>query len=92
MPGVRYSAHSFLLYPGDSIFVYTDGVPETVNAQDELFGEERMLSLLNGSKDADMKSLLSSVRKGIDEFAAQPVAYDDITMIGFKFFGNDKEG
>ena len=92
LPGVRYSAHSFLLYPGDSIFVYTDGVPETVNAQDELFGEERMLSLLNGSKDADMKSLLSSVRKGIDEFAAQPVAYDDITMIGFKFFGNDKEG
>ena len=92
LPGVRYSAHSFLLYPGDSIFVYTDGVPETVNAQDELFGEERMLSLLNGSKDADMQSLLSSVRKGIDEFAAQPVAYDDITMIGFKFFGNDKEG
>ena len=67
-------------------------MPETVNAQDELFGEERMLSLLNGSKDADMKSLLSSVRKGIDEFAAQPVAYDDITMIGFKYFGNDKEG
>ena len=53
-----------------------------------MLGEKRMLSLLNGSKEADMETLLSSVRKGIDEFAAEPEAYDDITMIGFKYFGN----
>ncbi len=91
LPGSRYSAHTFLLYPGDSIFVYTDGVPEAVNEKNELFGEERILSVLNGNQDMNMKTLLSSVREGIDEFAAGLEAYDDITMIGFRFFGNDKE-
>jgi serine phosphatase RsbU (regulator of sigma subunit) len=91
LPGSRYSAHTFLLYPGDSIFVYTDGVPEAVNEKNELFGEERILSVLNGNQDMNMETLLSSVREGIDEFAAGLEAYDDITMIGFRFFGNDKE-
>ena len=91
LPDSRYSVHSFLLCPGDSFFVYTDGVPEAVNAQNELFGEERMLSVLNGNKDADMKTLLVRVSDGIDEFSGSPEAYDDITMIGFKYFGIAKE-
>ncbi len=88
LPGIRYSSHSFMLSPGDCIFVYTDGVPEAVNPQKELFGEERILEILNREEDSDMERLLSCVKRGIDEFAEKPVAYDDITMIGFKFYGN----
>ena len=47
MEGMRFREHEFELNPGDSLFVYTDGVPEATNAQNELFGTDRMLEALN---------------------------------------------
>ena len=47
MEGLRFKEHEFELNAGDSLFVYTDGVPEATNKDEELFGTDRSLEALN---------------------------------------------
>jgi len=85
-----FSEHEFKLEPGDSFFVYTDGVPEATNAGSEMFGTEGMLKALNELPDADTETLLKHVRKEIDLFVDEAPQFDDITMLEFRYYG--KEG
>ncbi|MBQ7160687.1 MAG: SpoIIE family protein phosphatase [Clostridia bacterium] len=87
MPGMRFREHEFKLDPGDSLFVYTDGVPEATNADLELFKTDRMLTALNRDPSASPKELLENVRHDIDEFVGDADQFDDITMLGFNYFG-----
>lgn len=85
MEGMKFSEHEFLLEPGDCLFVYTDGVPEATNLQDEMFGEERLTDALNQDPDAPVKDLLIRVKDEIDRFVGDAVQFDDITMLGFEY-------
>lgn len=87
MEGIKYREHEFTLEPGDSLFVYTDGVPEAMNKDDELFGEERLIETLNANADASPEELLTSVKETIDSFAGDVPQFDDITMLSFKYNG-----
>ncbi len=85
--GIRYQAHPFELSPGDSLFVYTDGVVEAKNAGNELFGTGRMLAALNRNPDAPPEESLKTLRKEIDAFVCGAPQFDDITMLGFRYMG-----
>ena len=87
MEGIRFREHEFELHPGDSFFVYTDGVTEATNANKELFGNDRLLSALNKNPDADPKEVLKNVMDGINDFVAGAEQFDDITMLSFKYNG-----
>ena len=87
MEGLKYRQNEIHLDPGDRLFVYTDGVMEATNAQNELFGEKRMLEALNRDPDALPAKLLPSVKKEIDDFVGDAPQFDDITMLGFIYYG-----
>ena len=87
MEGMNFREHEFHLQPGDSIFVYTDGVAEATDASDELFGTERMLSALNKEPDALPEKILGNVMDGINDFVKGAEQFDDITMLSLKYFG-----
>lgn len=87
LEGMRFKQDDFDLHPGDTLFVYTDGVTEATNSKDELFGEERLTQTLNKYKDLMPSDLLPAVRKDIDEFVGDAPQFDDITMLGFRFYG-----
>lgn len=87
MEGIRFREHEFQLNPGDSLFVYTDGVPEATDAHDELFGSDRMLQALNRDPNADPQTLLKTVRQEIDAFVGDAPQFDDITMLGLYYKG-----
>ena len=87
MEGIRFREHEFELFPGDSLFVYTDGVPEATNANNELYGTDRMLEALNSNPNATVKELLTNVKTSIDEFVGAAPQFDDITMLALNFFG-----
>ena len=87
MEGIPYKEHTFEMNPGDSLFVYTDGAAEATNAQDELFGTERMLEALNRDPAADPETVLKNVKEGIDAFVAGAEQFDDITMLCLKYLG-----
>lgn len=87
MNGLRFTQNEFRLNPGDRLFVYTDGVPEATNAQNVLFGNERMIESLNAHKDQPINELLASVKSDVDRFVGDAPQFDDMTMLGFDFFG-----
>lgn len=89
MEGMRFRENEFHLNPGDSLFVYTDGVAEATNSSDELFGTDRMLAALNEDPDATPARLLETVKTRIDAFVAETPQFDDITMLCLQYFGND---
>ena len=87
MEGMHFREHEFELHPGDILYVYTDGVPEATNADNELFGTDRMLDALNRNKNVQLEELLGEVKKSIDAFVGAAPQFDDITMLGFTFWG-----
>ena len=64
MEGIRFKKHEFGLHPGDSLFVYTDGVPEATDALNELFGEKRTPAALNHNATATPEALLATCANG----------------------------
>lgn len=92
MDGMRYRNYELTLCPGDSLYVYTDGVAEANNRDGELFGTERMLNALNVQPDAQPKKILENVRAGIDAFVQEAAQFDDITMLSLQYHGTEKAG
>ena len=78
------------LQPGDRIFVYTDGVPETINEEEEQYGVERLIQILNKRKNASQQQLLQAVLRDVTEFAGKADQFDDITMLGLTYNGPEK--
>ena len=70
--------------PGDSLYVYTDGVIEATNANNELYGSERMVSALNQTPDANPREILANVRADVDTFVGEAPQFDDLTMLCLK--------
>ena len=84
---IRFREHSFELDPGDSLFVYTDGVTEAHNRGNRLFGTDRMLAALNRDPGASPEALLRTVGQEIDAFEEGAPAFDDVTMLAFRYWG-----
>lgn len=87
MEDLEFDEYVMKLYPGDVLYVYTDGVPEAINTSEEQYGNERMLKVLNANRDASMRELLPAVKKDMDAFVGEAEQFDDITMLGFTYNG-----
>ena len=85
MEGIRYRAGELTLYPGDRLFLYTDGVPEATNTENKLYGEDRLLAFMNGNCDVEATELLPDLKANIDEFVGEAPQFDDITMLMFDY-------
>ena len=88
MDGVRYRAGELTLAPGDRVFLYTDGVPEATNAENKLYGEDRLLDFMNQNATAEAVTLLPALKANIDEFVGEAPQFDDITMLMFDYKPN----
>ncbi|MBR2824040.1 MAG: SpoIIE family protein phosphatase [Clostridia bacterium] len=87
MSDITYHGYEMQLQPGDQLFVYTDGVPEATNAQEELFGTDRMLDALNQEPETNPEKLLSNVRGAVDAFVKDAEQFDDMTMLSLTYKG-----
>ena len=81
MDMVKYKEQELQLQPGDKIYLYTDGVTEAHNSQNELFGEERLLESLNSTKGMSVEEICKKVKEDVDAFVADGEQFDDITML-----------
>jgi len=87
MTQMDFGEGSFLLKPGDTLFLYTDGVTEAMNRDGDLFGENRAIEELRREQGAGCAQLVKSVREKMRDYAAGAEQSDDITMLAFRFFG-----
>ena len=90
MEGVKYTNYNLILEPGDKLFLYSDGVPEATNTNDELLGMDRMLDILNRNPSATPKNILENVWQGVNEFVQDAEQFDDLTMVCLEYKGITK--
>ncbi|MFD4138612.1 MULTISPECIES: PP2C family protein-serine/threonine phosphatase [unclassified Streptomyces] len=80
IPDCAFSLGHARVRPGDTLFVYTDGVPEARNPQGEFFGDERVLELLREPAPSG-RALLERVESALREHSGSAEQHDDITMM-----------
>ncbi len=82
----QYIQQEIQLEPGDTIFLYTDGVTEATNSTGQLYSLERLKKFLNGIDNTkSAKEILVAVRESIQKFSNDVEQADDITMLAVKF-------
>ncbi len=91
MDGIPYTEHGFEMHAGDVLFVYTDGVAEAMNNDDELFDTDRMIEALNRETQAPPRQLIENVKNAVDDFTAGARQFDDMTMLCLKYYGSSGE-
>lgn len=87
MEGMEYSCGLLTMKPGDQIFQYTDGVTEAANCDNELYGMERLGSILAVSSGLSPDRLLPRVKADIEVFVDKAPQFDDITMLCLEYKG-----
>ncbi len=83
----RWPERSVDLAPGDTFVLYTDGVTEAINGQEEAFGEARLVEVVAAGRDLSAEALASRIVDAVAEFAAGHPQFDDITLVVLKRLG-----
>lgn len=92
MADTTYETEQLTLQPGDTLFLYTDGVTEAKNRQDELYGEQRLLDALQQSPHQDLAQMIHHIRDEVTRHSNGAPQSDDITMVAITYRGNTQGG
>lgn len=83
MEDIPYKEQKLTLAKGDRFYLYTDGVTEAMNRNDELLGDTYLMGMLNRHNDIadDVDAFVETMYKEVDLFADGAMQADDITMV-----------
>jgi len=81
----RYEAATLKLAPGESLFIFTDGITEAMNESGELFGEERLLASLQSCAMHPPCDVVVAVLRNVREFAGAAAPSDDIAALACRW-------
>jgi sigma-B regulation protein RsbU (phosphoserine phosphatase) len=84
---LNYQSKKNQLQKGETIFLYTDGVTEAKNPDDQLFSDARLQQMLTRLQEKGTTDIIQSIRSEIEIFSEGTPQYDDITMLALKFYG-----
>ena len=85
----EYEEGSAHLAPGDTLFLYTDGLTEMADETDEQFGIDRIKQVLSEHWELTSEMLIQQMKDQLEIFSGRSDADDDITLIAAKV-GGDK--
>lgn len=81
LAAMRFQEADAVLDPGDVLVLFSDGVTEAVNAADEEFGEERLLSVVRAAGNNSAHAIVEAVHNAVRDFTAGQPQADDITVV-----------
>jgi sigma-B regulation protein RsbU (phosphoserine phosphatase) len=81
MPEAEYGEETVALESGDLLLLYTDGITEAINPNEEQFGEERLIETVTGSLDRPSTEIVDRVRDAVMEFSGDEPQFDDLTLM-----------
>lgn len=87
MSGLPYRHTTIELRPGDTLFLYSDGITEAMDEADRPYGEERLAECLAGKQDLGAPDLLAEVTRSIAAFVGDADQSDDITAVVLRYLG-----
>lgn len=85
MADAKYTAARVQLQPGDTLVLYSDGVTETANPEQQLFGVGGLQQAIDGKCDAPLEHIQSHVLRSVDGFARGSAQADDITLMLLRY-------
>ena len=81
LPSAEFELGEIHLDPGESLIIYSDGVTEAVNMQDEEFGIERLSNVVSKNLQSSAAGLRDKVESELSAFTLTAPANDDITLV-----------
>ena len=88
MEGSPYVLQNLKLESGDKIFLYTDGVTEATDSNNELYEEQRLIDCIRRNYDKSCKEICEEVKVDVDAFVKEAPQFDDITMLCLEYRGH----
>ncbi|MCK4288885.1 MAG: SpoIIE family protein phosphatase, partial [Bacteroidales bacterium] len=85
---INYESGTFQLSNNESIVLYTDGVTEAMDIDNNLYGDERLIGLLAKSKDHHPKVITKTIVDDVNKFVGKAEQSDDITILILSYFLN----
>ncbi len=85
MEKIVYQDHHFITEPGDTLFLYTDGITENFSPNGEDFGEERYHSLIRQYNTGTLIDFMETIKKEIAAFHGDSPPSDDITLLAIQY-------
>src|ERR1051325_199118 len=85
MPNMAFEEHTLTVAPGDTLFVYTDGLTDRCNTNGVFYSIDRVASLLERSADADLSTVYDQIYADISDFATTEEFRDDIAFVVSRF-------
>ncbi len=85
MEGVKYRTQEIQLRPGDAVFLYTDGVTEAHDIDSTLYGEDRLIKVVNEKAEMSAVDICTAVKSDVDAFVGEAEQFDDITMLCMRY-------
>ncbi len=91
MPGFHFSEGETALEPGETLFLYTDGVNEAFNAAGEQYGEPRLEAELLSLAGQPPSAICNAMRESVEVFSTGVEQSDDITTVAVRYLGGGSD-
>lgn len=91
IPDLSYREKSVTLAPGDTLFLYTDGISEAMDANGREFSVERIIEALSETHRQSIDVMLTRVTDAVDRFVGDAPQSDDITCLVIRYNGAPTE-
>lgn len=83
MPDLEFALHKDCLHPGEICLLFTDGVTEAMNEEQQLYGEERLMDFLSKHATEEPRALLQKIYADLLVYRGSAAPSDDVTMLAF---------
>jgi phosphoserine phosphatase RsbU/P len=87
---INYKSGTFQLLKNESLVLYTDGITEAMNIENNLYGDERLINLLYKSKDHHPDIITKTIVNDVNKFVGEAEQSDDITILLLTYFLYEK--
>ena len=83
-PNARFAQHVYEFDRGDTVVLFTDGVIEALNVQNELYGTDRLIDTVAGCESGAASALVRTIGDSVTAFAGAQEQSDDVTVVCFQ--------
>ena len=87
LKNLEYASNVVMLQPGDTLFMYTDGITEAMNKEEQMFGEPRSEESMKNHHAMPLNEMVENVVKDVQSFADGHEQSDDMTCVALRYFG-----
>ena len=84
--GIPYAGKNLTLEVGEKLFLYTDGIPEAMNINEEEYSDERMIGFLKSNSEKNPQDFINLIVADVRQHVGAAQQSDDITSLFIKRF------